>query len=196
MPRPLDASQRWHARRQASAGYRLRSGFWSVQCALLGAREVVGFDDGQERIQQANLIASIVGADNTQFRVLDFWDMRPETLGGSFDVVLNLGVLYHLPKALEALELTKAVAGSMSCWTPSSYQNRPTHSSQVGGTHVIRNAATAGIAMTPSRPSVELMLRHLHFTAWAEIPLRTVDMPATTISRREPGVLVDTSLSV
>ena len=154
------------------------SGFWSIQCALLGAREVVGFDAREELIEQANLIASIVGVKNTEFRVLDFWDMRPEALGGSFDVVLNLGILYHLPKALEALELTKAVArehvvlDTVVLSTPAPLirvkWEEPTD---------IRNVATAGIVMTPSRASVELMLRHLNFTEWAEIPLRTADMP-------------------
>jgi hypothetical protein len=37
--------------------------------------------------------------------------------------------------------------------------------------------AAAGVVMTPSRRSVALMLRHLNFTEWTEIPLRTVDMP-------------------
>jgi 2-polyprenyl-3-methyl-5-hydroxy-6-metoxy-1,4-benzoquinol methylase len=39
------------------------SGFWSIQCALLGA-EVVGFDARPELIEQANLLKQITGADN------------------------------------------------------------------------------------------------------------------------------------
>ena len=61
------------------------SGFWSIQCALLGAAEVVGFDARQELIDQANLIKSITGADQARFQVLDFWNMSPESLGGTFD---------------------------------------------------------------------------------------------------------------
>ena len=53
------------------------SGFWSIQCALLGAREVVGFDARPELVEQAKLIRSIVGLEHVDFRVLDFWDMRP-----------------------------------------------------------------------------------------------------------------------
>ena len=121
------------------------SGFWSIQCALLGAWEVVGFDAREELIQQANLIASIVGADNTEFRSL-FLGHAPRDLGWLVpNVVLNLGVLYHLPKALEALELTKAVAGSMSCWTPPSYQHRP-HSFVSGG----RNPPTSAMRRRPA----------------------------------------------
>jgi SAM-dependent methyltransferase len=154
------------------------SGFWSMQCALLGAREVVGFDARQELIDQANLIASIVGVESTDFRVLDFWDMRPETLGGTFDVVLNLGILYHLPKPLEALELTKAMALEYvvldTVVLPTS---APLIRTRWEEPRDIRNVAAAGVVMTPSRRSVALMLRHLNFTEWTEIPLRTVAVP-------------------
>ena len=64
------------------------TGFWSIQCALLGA-EVIGFDARIDLINQANLIKSIVGIDNVEFKVLDFWDMSPQCLHGTFDVVLN-----------------------------------------------------------------------------------------------------------
>src|SRR5690348_15883936 len=79
------------------------SGFWSIQCALLWAREVVGFDARPELVEQAKLIRSIVGLEHVDFRGLDFWAMRPEALGGQFDMVLNLSILYHLPNPIEAL---------------------------------------------------------------------------------------------
>lgn len=69
------------------------AGFWSLQCALLGAAEVIGFDARPELIAQAEFVRSVVGAKNIRFSVLDFWQMTPEALGGRFDVVLNLGIL-------------------------------------------------------------------------------------------------------
>jgi len=84
------------------------SGFWSIQCALLGA-EVIGFDARAELIEEANLLKSIVGTNNVQFTILDFWDMNPKELG-QFDIVLNLGFLYHVATPLEALALTKKMA--------------------------------------------------------------------------------------
>ena len=42
------------------------SGFWSIQCALLGA-DVVGFDARAELIEQANLIKSIVWSEERRF---------------------------------------------------------------------------------------------------------------------------------
>jgi len=85
------------------------SGFWSIQCALLGA-DVVGFDARSELIEQASLLKRVTGLANVEFKVLEFWRMRPEHLGGQFDIVLNLGFLYHVPKPLEALELTIGMA--------------------------------------------------------------------------------------
>lgn len=153
------------------------SGFWSIQCALLGA-EVVGFDARSELIEQANLIKSVVGLDNVEFKMLDFWDMNPKVLGGTFDIVLNLGILYHLPKPLEALELTKAMARETILLDTSLYRS---------DTSIIkffweepddnRNAASAGVIAKPSKKSIELMLRHIGVSDWFEIPLRTKDMP-------------------
>ncbi|MCX7590977.1 MAG: methyltransferase domain-containing protein [Kiritimatiellae bacterium] len=62
------------------------SGFWTIQCAFLGA-SVVGCDARPELIEQANFIKSIVGVENVEFRVVDSWDTSPDTLGGAFDAV-------------------------------------------------------------------------------------------------------------
>src|SRR5262249_43821504 len=102
----LVASQGGSLRGKRVLDIACNSGFWSIQCALLGA-EVVGFDARDVLIEQANLLKSIVGLDNVSFRQLDFWSMSPESLGGVFDIVLNLGILYHLPDPLEALRITR-----------------------------------------------------------------------------------------
>jgi len=63
----------------------------------------LGFDARPDLIEQAELIKSITGIDNVRFRTLDFWAMSPAALDGPFAVVLNLGLLYHLAKPVEAL---------------------------------------------------------------------------------------------
>jgi len=45
------------------------------------------FDGREELIKQADLIKSIVGVEQVAFRFLDFWDMSPQRLGGTFDIV-------------------------------------------------------------------------------------------------------------
>jgi hypothetical protein len=110
--------------------------------------------------------------------VLDFWQMSPEALGGKFDIVLNLGFLYHVPKPVEALELTKIMARKHILLDTS------VHPSEELAIYLkweepfdIRTAVDEGIVALPTKPSVELMLRHLKVKGWLEIPVRTRDMP-------------------
>jgi SAM-dependent methyltransferase len=148
------------------------SGFFSIQCALLGA-EVVGFDGRPDVIDHANFIKSIVGVSNADFRVLDFWDMDPESLGGRFDVVLNLGILYHLPKPLLGLERTVAMARDTLLLDTAVYPSGdPVVWMQWEEPIDIRYATERGVAAMPSKRSVELMLRHIGVPDWYEIPLR------------------------
>lgn len=167
------------------------SGFWSIQCALLGA-DVVGFDARPELIAQANLLKSITGAGNVEFKVLDFWDMSPRTLGGQFDVVLNLGFLYHASEPLEALELTKAMARDRILL------DTAVHPSEEPAIHLkweepfdIRMAARGGVVGLPTKSGVELMLRHLNLKQWIEIPVRTSDLPLDYLTRRRASWLIE-----
>jgi SAM-dependent methyltransferase len=167
------------------------SGFWSIQCALLGA-EVVGFDGRAELIEQANLLKSITGADNANFRVLDFWQMSPSVLDGRFDIVLNLGFLYHVAKPLEALELTKTMARKHILL------DTAVHPAEDFSIHLkweepfdIRMAVDEGMVALPTKPSVELMLRHLKVNGWFEIPVRTQEMPLDYLTGRRASWLVE-----
>ena len=167
------------------------SGFWSIQCALLGA-EVVGFDARPELIEQANLLKWITGVDSVDFRVLEFWQMSPEALGGRFDVVLNLGFLYHVPKPLEALELTKIMARKHILL------DTAVHPSEEFAIHLkweepsdIRMAVDEGIVALPTKPGVELMLRHLKVKGSFEIPVRTQAMPVDYLTGRRASWLIE-----
>jgi 2-polyprenyl-3-methyl-5-hydroxy-6-metoxy-1,4-benzoquinol methylase len=167
------------------------SGFWSIQCALLGA-DVVGFDARPELIEAANALKRITGAESAEFRVLDFREMTPDALGGQFDVVLNLGLLYHLAKPLEALERTKAMARGRIVL------DTAVHPSDEIAVHLkweepfdIRMAADEGIAALPTKAAVELMLRHVKFSRWFEVPLRSGDLPIDYLTRRRITWVID-----
>jgi tRNA (mo5U34)-methyltransferase len=166
------------------------SGFWSIQCALLGA-EVVGFDARPELIEQSRLLKRITGADGVDFRLLDFWQMSPEALGGRFDVVLNLGFLYHVPKPVEALERTRRMAGEHILL------DTAVHPSPECAIHLkweepfdIRTAVDEGVVALPTKSGVELMLRHLRFNGWFEIPARSRDMPVDYLAGRRASWLI------
>ena len=152
------------------------SGFWAIQCALLGAN-VTAFDARPELIEQANLIKSIVGLDNVDFQVLDFWDMSPQLLG-TFDVVLCLGILYHLPKPLEALELITSIAkGHVLLDTQISSSADSIIKLYWEESDDIRATSKSGVVAYPSKSAIELMLRHIRPAEWFKIPLRSNDMP-------------------
>ncbi|MGP0066206.1 MAG: class I SAM-dependent methyltransferase [Isosphaeraceae bacterium] len=166
------------------------SGFWSVQCGLLGA-DVVGFDARPELIEQANLIKSIVGLDHVDFRVLNLENMEPGTLG-QFDGVLNLGILYHLADPLAALVATKAMAKraivvDTTLWPSVQpivhyFWEEPID---------IRDASTAGIVGHPTKGAIELMLKHIGVASFREIPLSTTDMPSDYLEGQRASWLVD-----
>ena len=165
------------------------SGFWSIQCALLGA-EVIGFDARAELIEEANLLKSIVGTNNVQFTLLDFWDMNPNELG-QFDIVLNLGFLYHVATPLEALALTRRMARHHILLDTAVYP------SEAFAIHLkweepfdIRMAVHEGIVGLPTRSAIELMLRHLKLNTWFEIPVRSRDLPIDYLTGRRASWLI------
>ena len=167
------------------------SGFWSLQCALLGAN-VVGFDAREELVAQANLLKSIVGVTNVEYRQLDFWDMTPAALDGKFDVVLNLGLLYHLAKPLEALELTLAMShGHVVLDTGVFCSEMPLSWMFWELPDDIRNAAETGVVVYPSPVSVDMMLAHLGAKRWHRIPVRSQDMPRVYHEGRRASWLIE-----
>ena len=167
------------------------SGFWSIQCALLGA-EVVGFDGRPELIQQAELIKSIVWVRNVEFKVMDFWEMSSQSFGGTFDIVLNLGILYHLTNPLEALRLTISMARKYVVLDTEVYPSRQPVLKLVWEESTdFRTATSSGIVTNPSKSSIDLMLRHIGAHRWFEIPLRTTDMPRDYLDNKRASWLIE-----
>ena len=165
------------------------AGFWSIQCALLGA-DVTGFDARPELVAQANLIKRITGVENAEFRVLNFFDMTPDLLG-TFDIVLNLGVMYHLPDALDTLQRTLPMATKHILLDTGVH---PTSNSAVflrwEHPYDIHAAADPGIVALPSRSAVDLLLAHLEVPSWYEVPRRSTDLPADYLSGRRTSWLI------
>jgi tRNA (mo5U34)-methyltransferase len=77
-------------------------GFYSIEMKRRGADRVVGIDWDERYLNQARFAADITGAD-VEFRRLSVYDVG--LLGERFDVVLFMGVLYHLRHPLLALDL-------------------------------------------------------------------------------------------
>jgi tRNA (mo5U34)-methyltransferase len=80
-------------------------GFYSIEMKRRGARRVVGIDHDGDYLAQAKFAAEVLGLD-IEFRQLSVFDVA--LLGERFDVVIFMGVLYHLRHPLLALDLVRA----------------------------------------------------------------------------------------
>ena len=78
------------------------AGFYSLEMKRRGAARVVGIDTDPAYLAQARFAAE-VNAANIEFRELDVYQVA--RLGRKFDLVLFMGVLYHLRHPLLALDL-------------------------------------------------------------------------------------------
>ncbi len=89
-------------------------GWFSHRLLEWGAKKVIGIDLREVNIRRARLIAHEYGIDSSQaeFRQSDIFDLRPEQLG-KFDVVLLLGLIYHLEDPMRAVRLARAMSGSL-----------------------------------------------------------------------------------
>ncbi len=77
-------------------------GFYSIQMKQRGAARVLGVDFDDRYLAQARFAAEVSGCD-IEFRRLSVYDVG--ALGERFDVVLFMGVFYHLRHPLLALDL-------------------------------------------------------------------------------------------
>jgi SAM-dependent methyltransferase len=78
-------------------------GFFTLEMAHLNAKHALGVDLRKENITQANLLKRAFGVDNAEFEIANIKDYV--TNGRQFDVVLNLGLMYHLSTPYEVMKL-------------------------------------------------------------------------------------------
>jgi len=80
--------------RQARPRCGLSGGYFSVECALQGA-EVVGVDHRVINVKKCEFVKSVLGVETASFNLDDALHLTRSRYG-EFDVVLTLGLLYHL----------------------------------------------------------------------------------------------------
>lgn len=78
------------------------AGFYSIEMKRRGADRVVAIDFDERYLAQARFAAEVCEAD-IEFQQLSVYDVAK--LGQKFDVVLFMGVLYHLRHPLLAIDL-------------------------------------------------------------------------------------------
>ena len=88
------------------------AGFYAIEMKKRGAARVVGVDSDDVYLEQGRFAAAVSGFPDIEFRNLSVYDVGQ--LGEKFDVVLFMGVLYHLRHPLLALDtLYDTVVGDM-----------------------------------------------------------------------------------
>ncbi len=87
------------------------AGFYALEMKRRGAQRVIGIDTEEEYLAQGRFAAEVSGLD-IEFRRLSVYDVA--ALKQRFDIVLFMGVLYHLRHPLLALDLiNEHVAGEL-----------------------------------------------------------------------------------
>ena len=79
-------------------------GFYSIEMKRRGADRVLGIDHDEQYLDQARYAAEVTGLD-IEFRRLSVYEVGK--LGERFDLVLFMGVFYHLRHPLLALDLLR-----------------------------------------------------------------------------------------
>jgi tRNA (mo5U34)-methyltransferase len=80
------------------------AGFYSLEMKRRGASRVLGIDSDEDYLRQARFAAEVNDLD-IEFRQLSVYDIG--ALGEKFDIVIFMGVLYHLRHPLLALDLIR-----------------------------------------------------------------------------------------
>ncbi|WP_018011818.1 class I SAM-dependent methyltransferase [Sinorhizobium medicae] len=71
-----------------------------------------GIDIDAHYVEQASFVGDALGLSNVEFQQLDLLDLDPST-HGKFDLVLCLGILYHLENPVLSMKRISAVTGDV-----------------------------------------------------------------------------------
>lgn len=80
------------------------AGFYALEMKRRGAARVVGIDEDERYLAQARLAAEITGLE-IELAQMSVYDVA--SLGERFDLVIFMGVIYHLRHPLLALDLVR-----------------------------------------------------------------------------------------
>ena len=87
-------------------------GWFAIRMAQAGFGRVLGIDARASHVEDSSLMAQIYGLDNLAFRQGDIHALDAAEIG-AFDVVLMLGLLYHLENPIGALRACRALCRNL-----------------------------------------------------------------------------------
>ncbi len=87
-------------------------GWFAHNLAGMGLTDVLGIDARARHVEDASLMARIQGHDGLEFRQGDVFEIDANDLG-TFDVVLMLGLLYHVENPVGALRVARSLCSGL-----------------------------------------------------------------------------------
>jgi tRNA (mo5U34)-methyltransferase len=150
-------------------------GFWSIQARLAGAEPVLGLEASKKNVEQARFILGLTGLREMSFEVANAYDISSERYG-QFDVVLYLGLLYHLENPVLALDRLADVTREVAVIDTTVVPERASVC-QVQPDVAHNQNYSNRLRMIPSPTAVALMLRRAGFRQVLLVPKTTDDLP-------------------
>jgi len=83
-------------------------GFFSFECERRGAKRVVALDHKGHNCEKGFKVLHTIFQSKVEYVEADFLDIDPQSLG-TFDIVLFLGILYHLRYPVKALDILRGL---------------------------------------------------------------------------------------
>lgn len=161
------------------------SGFWSIQARRAGAEAVLGVDASAENIDQARLVARLIGLDRVSYDVANAYDISSAS-PGAFDVTFFIGILYHLDKPMLAVErLYDATRELAVVDTQLSGARSPMLRLEHDDVSYYHNQSHANsFALIPSEAAVVAMLRAAGFRQVLRVRPASSELPKVYLSGR------------
>ncbi|KAF0094864.1 MAG: tRNA (mo5U34)-methyltransferase [Puniceicoccaceae bacterium 5H] len=88
------------------------AGFYSIEARKRGAERVLGVDATSWHIRQARFVTGALGLGQTRFLRKSVYELDAQELG-KFDVVLALGLIYHLKHLYAGMEALYHITGDL-----------------------------------------------------------------------------------
>ena len=161
-------------------------GFFSFEAERRGASRVVAVD---HRVPKGFTLAHRVLNSRVEFVLCDVMELTPERVGGPFDVVLFMGVIYHVPNPIEALARVHAVTREqMILETDGSMDASPYPAARfVGSREAYHNSALNW--WLPNMPCLMGMVESVGFSRVEPVfgPTEPPSLPQKVLRRLAPG---------
>jgi tRNA (mo5U34)-methyltransferase len=173
-------------------------GYFSTQLAQMGVRDVLAVDARREHVEDATLIRDALGLSAMRVEQSDVHALDAAKIG-TFDIVLMLGLIYHLENPIGALRVARAltrrvclvetqIVPGLTGWVDyGSYRFvRPLKGSfgiidETEETHG-PEASTTGICLVPSLDALVWIMRKIGFSR-----VEIIDPPADAYEQLRYG---------